>query len=137
MSSQRKPIAERMKDVQIKRALKSQKNLKKAFSVEDLGAATDIILYEYKNRESAPRIKNKSIREAYRAMQIEINRKLNKKRASSRLSLGSVAPHLGNQESSPRASPSRRLSDIREETAVGGRKTRRRNRKNRKSTRLH
>ena len=148
-------LASRLTNVQVVRAREAQTNLKKkinknkitTFSVDDLDAATRIILDEYENRELAPRIENKSIREAYNAMQTKINKKLNKDRSSSRLSLGrSVAPRFGNQGSSP----SRGLSTIRETpttttTAVGGRKTRRRgkksrsrkNRKSRKSRRRH
>jgi hypothetical protein len=144
MSSQRKSLAERLTNVQVVRAREAQTNLEKkiknkkitTFSVDDLDAATRIILDEYENRELAPRIENESIREAYIAMQTKINKKLNKDRSSSRLSLGrSVAPRFGNQGSSP----SRGLSTVRETTAVGGRKTRRksRSRKNRKSRRRH
>ena len=133
-------LASRLQKIQLDRVKHAFNNLEKkikkkiitTFSVQDLEAARDIIVTEYANHTLNPRIENKSIREAYIAMQTKINKILNKTRASSRFS--PVAPRFGNQGSSPRAS--RSLSTIRETptttTAVGGRKTRRRS-KNRKS----
>lgn len=138
-------LASRLQKIQLDRVVHAFNNLEKkikkkiitTFSVQDLEAARDIIVTEYANHTLNPRIENKSIREAYIAMQTKINKILNNTRARSRFYLRHVDPHLGNQGSSPRAS--RSLSPIGETptttTAVGGRKTRRRSKSRRSKSR--